>query len=136
MSYTHQLVEYTVQNTINLATDAPYTIQPGYQPFVLRAVAAVITTTTATAAITVTITRRPTPGSATSEVTLGVLTIPSGTAAGKVVYKGGFEALIVPGDELALTVGGTGTGNGSLIISVEPSWDVPGNFTDMIASAT
>lgn len=136
MSYTHQMTFHLVANRVDLATDSTYLLTPGYQPITLRAVAAVITTTLAVAAITITITKRILVGSDAGAVAVGTLTIPSLTAAGKVVFKDGMEVKVMPGEELKFLVGGTGTGNGDIIATVEPSWEVPGNVAAMIESLT
>jgi len=86
---------------------------------------------------TVVFKKRPTPLSATDESSIGVLTIPDGTAIGKVVYKDVNVSLAV-GDsvEIAHTVGVTGpTGMGFQFLECS---DDPANVaanSDMIESA-
>jgi hypothetical protein len=135
MSYSHQQVERLVANRVDLATDTSYFLAPGYQPIILRAVAVVITTATATSSITVTVTRRVTAGSNTGETAVTTVTVPVSTAQGTVIYKDGLDQKVMPGEELEFLVGGTGTGNGDIIAYFEPSWDMPGNNSDMIATA-
>ena len=55
-------------------------------PATLYAVGVLITTATDTDAATCTVTRRVTPGSDTNATSVDVIHIPSGTAAGKIVY--------------------------------------------------
>lgn len=102
--------------------------------FVLTGEAASGTTT----APTVIFTKRPTPLSATSEAVVGTLTIPSGTAIGKVVYKDVTPVSMTPGDSLEIshTVGvGTPTGQGHWFIEVEDDPEYAANVSDMVESA-
>lgn len=95
---------------------------------------AVVGTTTAP---TVVFTKRPTPNSATGESVVATLTIPNGTAVGKVLYKDvdvGFEV----GDalEISHTVGvGDPAGQGIASCVCEDSPETPENMADMIESA-
>ena len=70
----------------------------------IKAIMFIVTTTVAadTTAPVVELNRRPTPGSATGEVQIGQLTIPDGTAAGKVLYKEVDPVTLEVGDELSL----------------------------------
>jgi hypothetical protein len=91
-----------------------------------------------TTAPTVTFTKRPTPGSATGAAVVGVLTLPSGTAIGKTVYKLVSPVVFQVGDAMQLdwTIGvGTPTGEGipSWICHADP--EVEPNNADEIASA-
>lgn len=98
---------------------------------------AVVGTTTAP---TVIFTKRPTPNSATDESVVATLTIPNGTAVGKVVYK----ELTTPinfqvGDvmEVSHTVGTgdpAGQGIAAFVCAHDP--EVPANNSDMSASST
>lgn len=103
--------------------------------FVLAGEAASGTTT----APTVVFTKRPTPLSATGESAVGTLTIPSGTAIGKIVYKNlSAPVTFAVGDsmELSHTVGvGTPTGMGCYFFVCDEDPEVAGNNSDMIASA-
>lgn len=97
---------------------------------------AVVGTTTAP---TVVFTKRPTPNSATGESVVATLTIPTGTAAGSVIYT----ELDTPinfqvGDvmEISHTVGTgdpAGQGIAAFVCSHDP--EIPGNNDDMTASA-
>lgn len=91
-----------------------------------------------TTAPTVVFTKRVTPGSDTSAVAMGTLTIPSGTALKKTVYKQITPMAFGPGDviKVAWTIGvGTPTGQGEVEIYAEEDPDVPENESNMIASA-
>jgi len=90
-----------------------------------------------TTAPTVVFTRRPTPNSATGEVVVGTLTIPSGTAVGKVLYKD-VDVSFDTGDvlEISHTIGvGSPTGQGIAQAICEDNAETPANMSDMIASA-
>ena len=87
---------------------------------------------------TVIFTKRPTPNSATNEAVMGTLTVPTGTAIGKCVYKNIDPVSFAVGDsmELSWTVGvGTPTGIGVYAAICEESPELPANNSDMIASA-
>lgn len=92
-----------------------------------------------TTAPTVVFTKRPTPNSATGESVVGTLTIPDGTAVGTMVYKDiATPVSFTPGDalEISHTVGvGDPTGQGIANAVCEDKPEVPGNVTDMLASA-
>lgn len=96
---------------------------------------AVVGTTTAP---TVIFTKRPTPNSATGEVAIGTLTIPDGTAVGAVIYKDIDPVSFAVGDtlEISHTVGvGSPAGQGIPVVIAYHDPEVPGNMTDMTASA-
>ncbi len=87
---------------------------------------------------TVVFTKRGTPHSSSGEAVLCTLTIPSGTAIGKTVYKAISPVAMAVGDsiEVAWTVGtGTPTGMGFASFICEDDPEVPANNSDMIASA-
>lgn len=82
--------------------------------------------------------KRPTPLSATSESTVGTLTIPDATAVGKTVYKNVTPVVFAVGDSMELShVIGTGTPTGIGVYSFicEEDIETPANNSDMIASA-
>jgi hypothetical protein len=84
--------------------------------------------------------RRPTAGSAAGEVVVGTLTIPDGTAAGKVLYKNVTPVLISQGEGLAAEVitaatGGTPAGVGFYFYVADADPETAANESDMIASA-
>ena len=83
-------------------------------------------------------TKRPTPLNATSEAVVATLTIPSGTAIGKVVYKNITPVNFAVGDSMEIShVIGTGTptgmGHAYFVADLDP--EAPANNSDMIASA-
>lgn len=86
---------------------------------------------------TVVFKKRPTPLSSSGQSTMGTLTIPSGTAIGKVVYKE-IEVNLAVGDSMQITwtVGsGTPTGMGFPFVECFFNDDAPANNSDMIVSA-
>lgn len=91
-----------------------------------------------TTAPTVVFGKRVTPGSDTGLVAMGTLTIPSGTALGKTVYKNITPVKFSVGDliKLTWTIGvGTPTGIGDADVLAAEDPEQPGNNSDMIASA-
>lgn len=112
----------------------------GERVAIQRVAVVVSTAVVSSGGVVVTVKNRPTVGSATSEATITTLTIPAGTAAGKVVYKAINEALIAPGGSLAFDVTTAAAGGGAagaivcgFIASEDP--EVPANESSMIASA-
>ena len=105
-----------------------------------RVAVAISTAVVSSGGVVVTIRNRPTVASATGQSTITTLTIPAGTAAGKVVYKDINEALIVPGGSLVFEVttaaaGGGAAGQGvcGFVASEDPEYKL--NESSMIASA-
>lgn len=95
-------------------------------------------TTAPDAAVTLEFNLRPTAGSATGEVALGTLVIPSGTAAGKIVYKDIDPEVLSAGHGLSfevLAVNGATAGAGYYGFEIEPDYENALNESDMIASA-
>ena len=91
-----------------------------------------------TTAPTVVFKKRPTPGSSTSESTLGTLTIPSGTAIGVTVYKDITPVSFAVGQSIQVswTIGvGTPTGQGNADIEASYSPEYYGNNSNMLASS-
>lgn len=77
-------------------------------------------------------------GSDTGAVAMGTLTLPHGTAIGKTVYKDITPVNFKVGDVILIswTIGtGTPTGMGHADALGELAPEVPGNMSDMIASA-
>lgn len=112
------------------------TYRPGYMPFILRAVALVITTQPTTTAPEVTVWRRITVGSDTGRVSLGVIRAPLASVPGNVVYRDGFNQLFLPGEELQLAVTVAGAAGAAWPIAfIEPKWEVPANIADLIDGA-
>ena len=87
---------------------------------------------------TVVFKKRPTPLSSSGQSTICTLTIPSGQAVGKPVYKDFSPVSMEPGQsiEISWTVGvGTPTGIGMWHIEVEDDPETPANQSNMTASA-
>jgi len=87
---------------------------------------------------TVVFTKRPTPGSATSESVMGTLIIPSGSAIGATVYADIDPVDLDVGDsfEIAHTIGvGTPTGQGYWSVIADDRPEQPANNSEMIESA-
>lgn len=98
---------------------------------------AVVGTSTAP---TVVFTKRPTPNSDTDESAVGTLTIPDGTAVGKMIYKDlDTPITFEPGDVLEIShtvgVGGSVAGQGIANAICEDTPEEPGNVDDMMASS-
>lgn len=86
--------------------------------------------------------RRPTQGSASGEVLMDNITIPDGTAAGTIMYVDLAQPVaFAPGETLALehtvqaTDAGTAAGDGYYGALCIDDPEVPGNETNMVASA-
>src|SRR5262252_4226174 len=89
MSYDQQKNDLTLLVATSVADSAFVAASRAYPstPSMVRRLWATVTTVISTAASVITFTYRPTPGSATGQVTLGTLTVPLATAAGKFMYK-------------------------------------------------
>jgi hypothetical protein len=140
MSYDQQKADITLLPPTSVADAAFVAGSRSYiaTPAMVRALWATVTVAIVTAASVITFTYRPTPGSATGQVTLGTITIPNGTAAGKFVYKNLASAQkIMPGGEVVISFsGGSGAGGLAAVgITTDPSWDSPGNNPNAILSA-
>jgi hypothetical protein len=109
----------------------------------IKRIGVVVTTTAAsnTAAAKETFYRRPTLGSNTNRVSLGDITIPDLTVAGKVVYKDITPVKFSPGEELqfthttAATDSSSAAGAGSYFFELEDIPEQSANLTNMLASA-
>lgn len=139
MSYTHQQIEYIIAKDIDLNSAADCgDWAPGYMPVIVRAAALVVTNTLGSAGV-IKIDKRPTAGDDTSrgDGDVASLTLPSGTAAGAVIYQDGIDVKVSPGEELVAQVTDAcdASDTGHLIIFVEPVWETPANNTDMTATA-
>ena len=112
----------------------------GSKMFIDRIMLCVSTATVSTGNIVVAFKKRPTPGSAVGESTIGSLTIPTAIAAGKVYYKDISSANFEVGDQLVFEVTTAAAGGGAAGQAV-PMFDghedpeVPANQSDMVASA-
>lgn len=104
-----------------------------------RGIAAITTAVVATTtAPTVVFAKRPTPGSDTGKTTVLTVTVPNGTAVGKVVYKDVDPVQFFPGDVLLISwtagVGGTPAGVAVVTALCENSPKTPMENSDMVAS--
>jgi hypothetical protein len=84
--------------------------------------------------------RRPTIASSSGEVALGTLTIPNGTALGKVVFKDIDPVTFKPGEELSFelltqAVGGTVAGDGYYAVECDDFPEEDPNLSNMLESA-
>lgn len=93
-----------------------------------------------TAAAVVTVWKRSAPGVTASQVSLGTLTIPTGSAVGKVIYKDITQVELASGDAIAfeVTTAATdaGTPTGGCIYGFWATYDPedPRNESDMVLS--
>jgi hypothetical protein len=140
MSYDQQKADIILLPPTSLADAAFVAGSRSYPatPQMVRSLWATITAAVATAACVVTYTYRPTPGSATGQITLGTLTLPLAAAAGKFFYKNLATAQkIMPGGEIVVSFsGGSGAGGLAAVgMTTDPSWDSPSNNVNAVASA-
>lgn len=125
------------------ATAADWAVMNVHFPIQVKRISFFVKTavTASTTAPKVTLFSRPTTASASGQVTLGVLTIPSGTAAGAVIYKDLESVRVKPGYDLCFAVSlqatdsGTAAGAGFALARILEDPDVPGNMSLMTASA-
>lgn len=88
--------------------------------------------------MTLTVTRRVTPNSDTNATAVATLTLPSGTAAGKILYKAATSGPIHlnAGDELKFVASDNGVGvYWKPWVKAYPRPETKGNNTDFIESA-
>lgn len=94
-----------------------------------------------TATPVITVRKRPTPGSATGQTTVGTITVPDLTAIGKVLYKDVNPVEIDPGQELCFDVTTAATSAGSVAgasymdFEGQDDPETPANEANMIKSA-
>jgi hypothetical protein len=105
-----------------------------------RLLLCVTTAVVSSGAVVVQFKKRPVPGSAAGESVIGELSIPAGTAAGKVLYKNIDEAELLAGEALAIEVttaaaGGGAAGGCVYGFELQEAPEVPANQSNMIASA-
>lgn len=104
--------------------------------FVVSAEAVVGTTT----APYVVLTKYTAPAAGGSSTVIGSITVPTGTAVGKVVRKSSLSTSFAVGDVIQIKhvigTGGSVAGQGDVDWSCEPSHEVPGNNTDISSSST
>ena len=102
-----------------------------------RIMVEVSTAVVSTAPAVVTVYQRPTYGSTAGQIAIGTLSIPGGTAAGKILYKNVESVKLVPGQQLAFacTTAATSSGAGLSMFKGFIVSEVPSNVANMIASA-
>lgn len=105
-------------------------------PATLYAVGVLITTVTDTDAATCTVTRRVTAGSDTNATAVDVIHIPSGTAAGKIVYiQLATPVSLNAGDQLKFVFSNNGgSGQWRPWIEAVPREETKANNSDFVAS--
>lgn len=90
---------------------------------------------------TVTFRKRSASGVTSGQSTIGVLTIPSGSAVGTILYKDVEPVELVPGNAIALdhtlqaTDSGSAAGSGYYGLDAQETSEVPANESNMVASA-
>jgi hypothetical protein len=136
--YDHQQIDETIVERVDVGTagDPLATARKtvGSVPVIIRAIYATVTTAQTTAANVLTFKYRPTIGSASGEVTIGTLTIPTG-AVSRQLYKNVTPYKALPGGEIVVQSDGGGEGNATLGYRQSPSWEMPANNTAQVASA-
>lgn len=104
----------------------------GMYPYILREVAVLVTTTLAADAAVIQIRRTPSGGSVAVVATINLA---ASLAVGKVVFKDGLSQKFSPGDLLDVNVSDLSTtGNVSVVVKIEPSYEVPKNNANMAAT--
>lgn len=130
---------YVAANAQDVASTGVHTTSKAVlaQMDVTRLMAVVDTAIVSTGAVSVKFWRRPTFNSTSSQVSLGTLSIPAGTAAGKVLYKDISPTQINPGEQITFEVLTAATTSGKLAYEIElaDSPEAAGNQSNMIASA-
>lgn len=130
---------YVAANAQDLSSAAIHTTFKAVcsQMDVTRLCALVTVAVVSTGPVVVKFWQRVTFASVTNQVLLGTLSIPGGTAAGKVVYKDISPTLIYPGQEISYEVTTAATASGSAVYDVEfsDSPEAAANQANMIASA-
>lgn len=104
---------------------------------VTRIMVLISTTVSSSSSVVVNVYQRPTYGSTSGQVLIGTLTIPTGTAAGSIMYKN-IESVKVPqGSQLAFNVGtaASSAGAGFCMFKSFMASEDPRNVSAMIASA-
>jgi hypothetical protein len=85
-------------------------------------------------------TKYTTPGAGGDATTIGTVTVPNGTAVGKVVRKSGLSTSFAVGDVIqvrhVIGTGGSVAGQGDIDWVCEPGYEVPANNSDISASST
>lgn len=111
---------------------------PGYHPYYVRAVMAIIDNDIAATGV-IKFNKRPTFGSDTGigDGDVAVLNLTTAHLGGRVVYKDGLNALVKPGEQVMVKVTDVTGANdkADIVLLVEPAPEVPVNNTRMMKSA-
>lgn len=138
MAYTHSQYEVMMTNVaVTTSTGDKAQWAPGYVPHLLRAWAFLVTTQPTVTSLILDLDKQPTAGSASGRIAdfVSPLKVPIATTQGKSVYKDGLQSKVSPGEQLIYNITQASTaGGGSVLIFVEPTWEVPGNNTNMVAT--
>ena len=106
------------------------------RPLVARRLCAVVKTSPTVTSTIITFKKYPTFDATGSAASIGTVTIPAGTAAGKFYFKDIAAYALKPGEMVVAEVTQTSTaGNGAAAVEVEESPEDYRNNTNMVASA-
>lgn len=131
----HQEIAQPQAAILVTTTGVKARIIPGYHPKVLKAAAFVIEVVPTVTATVIAVKMRPTIGSATGEVTVDTITVPTSRAIGDVLFVDALDQKVVPGGEIVFDVTTASTaGSGHFVAFFEPWVDNPENNTDMFES--
>jgi len=139
MSYNHQMDQIRCDagaglTLVGAAIKARF-INAGLFPVVVTGAAVIIEVVPGDQAI-FTIRHRPTIASATGQTTIDTITLETTDAAGKVVYVTGLDKKVLPGEEVVFDLtDAAASGTVHCVLMTVPSWEQPGNITDMRVSA-
>jgi len=138
MAYTHSQYEVMMTNVaVITSTGDKAQWAPGYVPHLLRAWAYITTTQATVTPPVLAMDKQIAAGSATGRIASFVSPLKPLLAAlaGSVCYKDGFQSKVSPGEQLVYNITTAATaGAGSVSIFLEPTWEVPGNNTAMVAT--
>lgn len=139
MAYTDGgLREFRLAEAATLKTGSNHgTFQPGYQPVVIRACSAMITTVIASndaGVLNAVFTKRDRV-TGSNIATVATLRLSAGQAVGKVVYKDALDVKISPSEDITVASSGIGDGAASFYIVYEQAPETPANNSDMAATA-
>ena len=139
MAYSHGQTEVLLVNNLALQTLANKgQWAPGLLPVMVRGIAAVITTeTTAADPAILSFDKRVNAGVDAGKVVggIGTLTIPGGTAPGRVVYKLVNVPLDFSQEVVVALTDAAAAGAAHVLMWVEPHWEHPANALSAILSA-
>jgi hypothetical protein len=122
--------------TIPLQTVADKAVFTILHPMTVMRIAALVTLAPTVTAGVVSLDRRVLAGSDTGRVELGQMTIPVGTAAGKVVYKDIDPVDLDMGDQLVFELLTASTAGAAILTAVMiPRAETPANQADAVKSA-